>query len=283
MIIPLVQYGYTYLKRSMVSGQYHDPQGIFYGGQSLQPSIYQLMTFVTQERPDLFYGDPFATTTTHNDDETNDVDEQQPKIDSLLPPSVVWIDVHSGLGPFGKDSLHCEVAVSQQQQRQDDDDNNNDDDDETAKDESIDIPSIFPTAYRSTIAFGSAHDPTDAFSGYDLASGSMTLMLKEMWESKVSQQQKQQDQQHQDQQSSPPSGLFVVQEFGTLPGILVGRSLILDNMYYQQLLRQANVDDDTDRMGPIKLSYRSPWLRHAFYPQSTEWRQSVIQRGVSVV
>ena len=30
------------------------------------------------------------------------------------------------------------------------------------------------------------------------------------------------------------------------------------------------------------FDYRSPFLKYAFYPQSIEWRKSIIQRGVSL-
>jgi hypothetical protein len=251
-ILPkLVQYGYTQLKRSMVSGQYHHSKGIFYGGDELQPSITKLVDFLTKIRPDLLFG---PTTNTRGNSIGSDSDSlSSSSSSSSLSSSVVWIDVHSGLGPFGKDSLHCEVGD---------------------KRDGNDIKRIFPTAYRVTVDFESAaDDDSSAFSGYDLTAGGLTSMLKQIW------QARQKDQRQQDKLSKVQDqreALFVVQEFGTLPGILVGRSLILDNMLYHTT---SNFNDNN---GP-NLSYRSPWLRYAFYPQSATWRESVIKRGVALV
>jgi hypothetical protein len=96
-----------------------------------------------------------------------------------------------------------------------------------------------------------------------------------------------------------------VQEFGTLPSILVGYSLIVDNILYQyhkrhqkkkessyqplevdDIISNYNMydNDGNDNAGENeRFSYRSPWLKQAFYPQSTQWRLSIIQRGVSLM
>lgn len=261
----LLRHGFLALKAAMVSGQYHHPEGVFYGGRELEPSIRRLVEFL-DSRPDVF-GDA---------------------------ESVVWIDVHTGLGPFGKDSLHCEQTagrpLSASQLRRD----------------------WFTTCHDvvTSLAAGPSDDGSGAFSGYGLSAGSMTTFLAAAYEEKRSAR-------HHDVAASPATaggdamaaaaaaGLFIVQEFGTLPGILVGRALILDNMLYQNRTSGGGggVRDGSGsgRFLPVgdsaagttaaaatpadaeRFSYRSPWLRDAFYPQSAAWRASVVKRGVALV
>ena len=71
--VAILRNGLATLKRAMVTGQYHDPQGIFYGGQELQPSLRILWDFLK----------------THV--------SQQDK--------VTMVNVHTGLGPSGYDTI----------------------------------------------------------------------------------------------------------------------------------------------------------------------------------
>ena len=64
--------------------------------------------------------------------------------------------------------------------------------------------------------------------------------------------------------------LCVTQEFGTLPGILVARAFILENMVHHY-----GSDQDQKTLGRA-------WLQAALYPQSARWRASVVRRGVAV-
>ena len=56
-----------------------------------------------------------------------------------------------------------------------------------------------------------------------------------------------------------------------MPGVLVGRSLILENMAVQ------HGKEDKDKVRGRE------WLQASFYPQSTKWRASIIQRGVALL
>ena len=69
----LCRYSFTSIKRAAVSGQYHNPNGIWYGGDELQPSWVALLKFLQDECP---AHDP-----------------------------VLFIDVHTGLGPPGVDTM----------------------------------------------------------------------------------------------------------------------------------------------------------------------------------
>jgi hypothetical protein len=246
----LFRHGFVALKRAMVSGQYHHAQGIFYGGQEWQPSLQRLVEF-WESRPDLFRD----------------------------APSLIWIDVHTGLGPCGKDSLHLQVSRPVA---------TNDENQESSATASarFDLETanewhqrFFSTAHSITqsVTTTATEETSSAFVGYDLTMGMLTTFFADLYKG---------------------AGVFMVQEFGTLPAVLVGRSLILDNMVYQQSQRQRKqppTNRETKSLptdgsslhelstNNVEFSYRSPWLRNAFYPQSTTWRASVVQRGVALL
>jgi hypothetical protein len=196
----LVEYGFTKMKRSMVAGQYHHPEGIFYGGTSLQPSIKKILEFVAPE---------------------------------ILPETSVWIDVHTGLGPHGMDTL-------------------------ISRGSNINaglLKRYFPSAFSI-----STSDATDqgAMGGYDVTQGVLAVYLQD------------QQEQRQVEKGKYKDSLFFEQEFGTIPAIFVGRALILENMIHHW--------DHLQKEGGRR------WLMiSAFYPQKTEWRASIVQRGVELV
>lgn len=76
----LCRYKYTSLKRAAVSGQYHNRNGIWYGGSELQSSYRQLLGFLQRE---CAAADP-----------------------------VLFIDVHTGLGPQGVDTMLADSGVA---------------------------------------------------------------------------------------------------------------------------------------------------------------------------
>jgi hypothetical protein len=200
-------------------------------------------------------------------------------------PDITWIDVHTGLGPFGKDSL--QYVLSKRSINNDDDDNDNDDIDYN-DDPSAVKDKYFPTSYSVTSSMSSSSSTTttrttsEAFQGYDLTMGMLTSYLATRFTS---------------QKNKP--GIYIVQEFGTLPSILVGYSLIVDNMIYQYHKRYQKMKETSSQPLEVdgiistyniydgddneRFSYRSPWLKQAFYPQSSQWRSSIIQRGVSLM
>jgi hypothetical protein len=80
-----------------------------------------------------------------------------------------------------------------------------------------------------------------------------------------------QQRQQQQGEGKNTDSLFLVQEFGTIPALFVGRSLILENMVYHWDRRQKEW---------------GRWLMVSapFYPQKTEcWRANIVQRGVDLV
>jgi hypothetical protein len=62
--------------------------------------------------------------------------------------------------------------------------------------------------------------------------------------------------------------LITVQEFGTLPTLLVGRALIVENAAYHHLSNDE------------ALVWAKRVLRPAFYPNRPEWRRQILERGV---
>jgi hypothetical protein len=193
------RHGYVTLKRVLVAGQYHHPKGIFYGGNKQERSIEGLMDFVTDEER------------------------------GILAPlreagPIVWIDVHTGLGPFGMDTVVSEKIISAEE-----------------------MTKWFATAYRLLTP---EEKNTGAMDGYELSKGTLPSLVYEV---------------------TNKTALALTQEFGTLPGLLVARAFILENMMY-------HFGDDEGRR-----SLGRPWLQAAFYPQSSLWRSSIIQRGVAIV
>ena len=66
-----------------------------------------------------------------------------------------------------------------------------------------------------------------------------------------------------------PHALMVTQEFGTIPTPLVGRSLIIENAAQHYCLSAEE-----------KLRWSKLTMIPAFYPQSSLWRQQVLQKGI---
>ncbi|MDZ8188254.1 MAG: DUF2817 domain-containing protein [Nostoc sp. ChiSLP02] len=79
----VLQYGYENVKSAVVTGQYEYPQGLFFGGKSLQPGLSQLLLFLDK-------------TLSHRH-------------------KIVHVDLHSGLGKFGEMSLLLEGESNPEQ------------------------------------------------------------------------------------------------------------------------------------------------------------------------
>jgi Protein of unknown function (DUF2817) len=75
----VLRHGIVTLKAALVGGQYHVPQGIFYGGAQTEPSVQLLLDWMT-----------------------NYLNQQS---EQTQPQVVTWLDVHTGLGRVGVDAL----------------------------------------------------------------------------------------------------------------------------------------------------------------------------------
>ena len=269
-------------------GQYHHQGGLNYGGEKHQQSIQHLEQLFENDHPEFF----------------------------RISPSVTWIDVHTGLGPSGKDSIDYQYEAKvfsgdEEQQKQ-----------RTTplpkpKDYFAETSYSFTTRQASATASEEHNDDNDndnksngsvgdgaAFTGYDLSKGFLMDFLADSYRRSLSIENERGT-----EIQINRSGIFITQEFGTIPSILVGRALILDNMLYQKYLKKKikrrrrnrstrrrmkrrtnskSNDGNNDKDESIKndeecnYEYRSPFLKHAFYPQSSEWKKSIIQRGVTL-
>lgn len=74
----IARYGMSALKQTIAGGQYENPKGLFFGGKSLQQGPRKLQQFVANRLADVEH--------------------------------LVVIDVHTGLGPFGVDTLLVHAA-----------------------------------------------------------------------------------------------------------------------------------------------------------------------------
>ncbi|MBC1241960.1 DUF2817 domain-containing protein [Nostoc sp. 2RC] len=83
LIQAVLQYGYENVKTAVVTGQYEYPQGLFFGGKSLQPELSRLLLFLDE-------------TLSHRE-------------------RIVHVDLHSGLGKFGDRSLLLEGESNPEQ------------------------------------------------------------------------------------------------------------------------------------------------------------------------
>lgn len=191
----LYREGFMKLKTTMVAGQYHDPYGFSYGGKQLEPSLKYLFNFVH---------DRFS----HEE-------------------NIVWIDVHTGLGRFGKDTLVFE------------------------KEKSVDYFNKWFCKSCEHIVSQEVSNK-EAMGGYELTRGTLHSYFQKLYKDRTT----------------------ILQEFGTLPSILVARSLILE----QEIHFSSSSDDDE-----IMKKIGRKLMQQSFYPQSQEWRKSIVQRGISLL
>lgn len=160
----------------------------------------------------------------------------------------VLIDVHSGLGPSGVDSLLIEFNTT--------------DDFEM-------INQKFPPDYESV---GSSHrkliggiienfknqsfnSAESASSGYELTIGTLTEDFCKKWLNS-------------NQEVSIRSKICITQEFGTVSSIAVGKNLIDENYSFHYSKSKIEKDLYSQR------------LKDSFYVNSVEWKRNVVRRGL---
>lgn len=198
----VVRYGIPKLKRALVTGQYHAPHGISYGGNQLEPSWEKLVAFLQETIPSLL------------PDGNNGKDTK-----------ATWIDVHTGLGEYGVDTImHLDDGLS---------------------------PLLLQDVFGGSSFPGLSKHGDKVKQGYESTIGSSDAFLgtllgetmRDVW--------------------------VVVQEFGTQPGVLVGRSLIVDNIIHQRHPEQKEWGQDLQRQ--------------AFYIRKESWRREILARGIRVL
>lgn len=202
----LVQHGFDSLKAAMVTGQYYNDRGIFYGGTRLEPSLSIIWDFF---RNNLLNG----------------------KESSCCSGPVTWIDVHTGLGKSGHDTLLVESKPSYNL--------------------SLHMQTFFPGAHTPQ----TSKDAESVQKGYDKTKGLTPNFFSRLF---VENGQRQQY-------------LGMVQEFGTVPGVLVAHALIIENQAFHHLPRDLGVE------------WANATTRRAFYKQTPEWRKAILQRGLRLL
>ena len=212
--LAIVRYGYVNMKRSLVAGTYTHSRGIFFGGTELQQSHLLLHDFLLKEGL------------------TDNVG------------SLTWIDVHTGLGPSGIDTLLAHGI-----------DQSHGTDGAVADEWFYGAPR--PVQYH----FGQGENGQnesggaggDVTSGYDLSRGIMNEYYAKLFDS-----------------TSPDAHpLIVTQEFGTVPGVFVARGMILENM--------------ANNHARESQPFWSQFSRDAFYVRTDSWRRSILSRGLTVL
>jgi len=188
--LAIVQNGISTLRAAMVGGQYHKQQGIFYGGAEVEPSINVLWDFMAD----------YLSQNNHS--------------------IVTWIDVHTGLGKFGIDTV---IGRNE-----------------------TELSTWFPDSQSQF------DDDSDIQQGYEHVKGYANDYYQRLF-------------------SSGQLPLMVTQEFGTLPNVLVGHALIVENAAYHYL--------DADKA----LEWATWTTKRAFYPQSQLWRKKVLEKGILVL
>ena len=200
--VALARNGFAALKTAMVGGQYYNHKGIFYGGDRMQKSLQVFEAWMAE----------FLAT---------------------RPPQevVTSIDVHTGLGPLGHDTLLLNER------------------------EYANNPGFRDRVSRDlTKYFQGSHTPfdsnegADVHQGYDQAKGFVVHYFANKYLSKDS--------------------FVAVQEFGTVPAVLVEHALICENAARQHLAK------------PEALKWAEATTKRAFYPQNASWRNSVLIRGL---
>ena len=217
-------HGILKVKKAMVSGNYQKPSGLSYGGSQLSKSARTVIDIVNSDKLSIF----------------GDTD------DSVR--SMIVIDVHTGLGPQGIDTLMIGHQSNASK-----------------------VESIFPTEYlnentknimqsrkghitggvKEVLGSGSVGSPS---SGYEETIGT-TDSLCTTWRHPM---------------LSPDKSVCVTQEFGTVNSIFVGNALIKENQAF------FGTND------ALKQFYAKR-MRDVFFVNKTSWKKNIVRRGVAVI
>lgn len=165
-VFAIQQHGLQTLKAAMVGGQYHQPTGIFYGGIETEPSTRLVEGFMK---------------------------DYLSQHEELSTQTVTWIDVHTGLGTLGEDTLMTRPESSIY----------------SDKDPAKEFSEWFPDSH-------SPYDTTSAAAanvvqGYEQVKGITADYFERIF-------------------TADQKPLLAMQEFGTKHNVLVGHALVIENM-----------------------------------------------------
>ncbi|GKZ00279.1 hypothetical protein MPSEU_000980800 [Mayamaea pseudoterrestris] len=240
----LSHHGLASIKAAMVAGQYYNDKGIFYGGSQLEPSTKLLEEWLTKYLSKHLHQ--------HKKDKHDDASHG-------THDAITWIDVHTGLGPSGRDTLlpgahfasnQGNASLSDQQQDEGETDFSQAPSDKYVNNYAQQLQRWFPNSLLPT--------ENSVASGYEQVKGLYGSYFHDLL--------------HEHDANS----LFFVQEFGTIPSIFVGHALMTENAAYQH----GNHSTTNSSTSPMVWAKRT--MLPAFYLQHPDWRRSVLQQGVRV-
>eukprot|EP00755_Sulcionema_specki_P014771 Sspe_Gene.57610::Locus_31601_Transcript_3_3_Confidence_0.667_Length_1480::g.57610::m.57610 len=200
-----VLFDQTSIKRAAVAAQYHNNKGIFYGGRELSKSHRAVRDFI-----------------------------QKHQLDKTVE-NLVLIDLHTGLGPMGLDTLLT---------------NNKHD----AVRKTFCNEKTFRYAKKAPLVdkdMGSDADAVGVSEGYELTKGTISENYPKLFPARK-------------------HTVSITQEFGTLPGVLVMRAMVLENQAEHYLSTPEE---------------KAPWkdlIFHAFNVHRHTFQQSTVERGMEL-
>ncbi len=233
----MIVLGYTDAKRGLVTGQYHKQSGLFYGGGAHNSNGWENSVLAVRHAVAELAGLRF-------DDDDDDA-EDPPEDDG--GGRTVWVDVHTGLGGYGRYSV-----LTNGKDDEDDDDvgdgraGGGGGGDRSRAAWMTELASLLEGA---GMGYGRSANP-GVSSGYDATRGFLNG----------------------DVLCPPPRCVGVTQEFGTRPGLAVAAALVLENAGYHH-----SGGDGGGRRA------HADYLTWAFYPQRLSWRRMTLRGGVDML
>mmetsp|Transcript_36489 Transcript_36489/g.60034 ORF Transcript_36489/g.60034 Transcript_36489/m.60034 type:complete len:467 (-) Transcript_36489:149-1549(-) len=222
MLLVVLRFGRSFAARAIVNGQYHRATSIFYGGFQLQNELKCFFNFLTDECQNVW----------------------NVNLTSNTYQKLTVIDVHTGLGPKGIDSLLTT--------------------DHAYIDKLLKIPQL-PSEYvqnKHRLMASNQTQSTQLSQIYSGGVGGVKNAVIEVFTNEC-------------KDETSLDCLALTQEFGTVPGHQVLHALILENAVYNL--------DTNDAQTQTALRFRQQRLTDVFYLQhDTRWKYDVLQRGVSL-
>lgn len=217
----VIDHGMGSLKMALVGGQYYTARGIGYGGEAIQPSVLTIKQILKEQG--LWDEDVERT--------------EQPTVDTFA-----MIDVHTGLGPSGVDTLLHTAKPDQ----------------EPSEDKQVDLSAVF-VGSKSESAFQEGDN--EVAKGYEhtigATDGFCTLHLMK---------------------ASKGRAICVTQEFGTVPAVLVGKASMEEMAASVRVLEHPGDEEGKKNVAFYRRRYQGSFFLH----YSKKWMQSVVARGVRV-
>ena len=206
----VIALGYTNAKRGLVTGQYHRPSGLSYGGGAHNSNRWENSIFAVRHAIMELAGYRFDSPADSGDD---------------CGRPVVWVNVHTGLGRYGRYSLLTK---------------NGDELGGGGKQPHAWMSEFMSLLERNGMGYGQSGD-TGVSSGYDSTMGFINDKIL----------------------CPSPRCMGVTQEFGTRPGIGVAVALIMENMGHHSSAsgRRSYADYLTWAFYPQRNSWRRKTLR----------------------